>query len=1143
MSVTASRFLIGDDGTMLPTSPSDVLDEAVALGHRWVEQASSRTSSFEQRRSALLARLAATADGAQAAVRFLDEMAAAHDQQASVRALRRLADHPGFAAMHSVLGKSLVGVGSGLGQVAPGAAASLLQRNFRRLFGHLLVTSSHLTKHRERAHARGMSCDVSVLGEETTGHAHAASHREDVVELLQHSAMDRVSVKLSALVPHLSSWDIEGSVERAIAALEPICAAMSATPSSITIDSESSQHVAIAVRTAQELLARPPFSSIEIGLTIPAYLPEAAEVLELIMAAATERVARGGARTRIRLVKGGHLEAEHAYADQQARQPAPYADLETVDAAYIGLVDRALQPDIGQAVSVSIATHNPFDAALGFVLARRRSGPALVETELLQGVAPALADVIRAEGGPGSVALYTPVLTGGLETATAYLTRRVLEQTRWAHSHDSVLDERLRAAVAAGPPKDVRSTQPTDAVSLGSFTNAPVSDPRLASVRQMAIDAAGAAVVPPLVAPVSSGDIAALVARAMAAGTQWGVRSGAQRGAVLQNLATDMEAARSDLVAAMAADAQMSLARADRDVSTAIDYARYYGEQAAILDEYAVRDGLRAGSAGVVLVVPARHAPVASAVGGMCAALASGAAAILKPAPGTGGCLGRALSALVDGLERQGASPDLLHLADPVDESAARALVVHQDIATVVLAGSTQTAQRFSRWRADRPEGARVFAHGSAKNAMVIMPDTDIDHAVREIVSSAFGYAGQDWSATSLVIAVGSADQTARLKSRLTDAVSSVPVGTPKDRSALITPLIEPARGAIADALTQLQPGETWLVEPQQLDQDGALWSPGLKDGVQSGSRFHVTETPGPVLGIMNAPDLGQAIEWQNSTGYGHAGAIFTIDDDDISEWARQVEVANIFINRRTLPTLVGRQPLGGWKRSVVGPGAHAGGPHYVAHLVPWEQESLPRALGEVGPRVTAILHATHAWLSEQDWHWLAVAAGSDAQARDHLARGVPSGTEGAESTVISHLPVPGIRVRAGTGATAKQVLRVLLAAECAGVPAQVSVSPQVQLPEQMEHWGREQNWVLESDDDLVADIADGQVRGRIRAIGDASALWRASVASRANVTILDGDVLAAGSRELLAMVREQVATRSHHRHGQPVGAGAHPVG
>src|SRR5699024_3978695 len=107
----------------------------------------------------------------------------------------------------------------------------------------------------------------------------------------------------------------------------------------------------------------------------------------------------------------------------------------------------------------------------------------------------------------------------------------------------------------------------------------------------------------------------------------------------------------------------------------------------------------------------------------------------------------------------------------------------------------------------------------------------DYDLAVADLVTSAFGHAGQKCSAASLAILVGSAGHSERLLRQLADAVGSLRVGWPTHLGPAMGPVIEPPQGKLRRALTTLERGERWVVEPRQLDGTGRLWSPGIKAG------------------------------------------------------------------------------------------------------------------------------------------------------------------------------------------------------------------------------------------------------------------------------------------------------------------------
>src|SRR5262249_1434143 len=144
----------------------------------------------------------------------------------------------------------------------------------------------------------------------------------------------------------------------------------------------------------------------------------------------------------------------------------------------------------------------------------------------------------------------------------------------------------------------------------------------------------------------------------------------------------------------------------------------------------------------------------------------------------------------------------------------------------------------------------------------------DRDLAVRDIVSSAFGYSGQKCSACSLAILDSELYDDPDFKRQFLDATSSLKVGSAWDRNAKITPLIRPPFGPLLKGLTTLESGESWLLEPKPDEKNPHLWSPGIKWGVQENSFTHQTELFGPTLGVMRARSLDEAIRLANGTPY-----------------------------------------------------------------------------------------------------------------------------------------------------------------------------------------------------------------------------------------------------------------------------------
>ena len=344
----------------------------------------------------------------------------------------------------------------------------------------------------------------------------------------------------------------------------------------------------------------------------------------------------------------------------------------------------------------------------------------------------------------------------------------------------------------------------------------------------------------------------------------------------------------------------------------------------------------------LTVVTPPWNFPVAIPAGSVLAALAAGSAVIIKPAPQAARCG----AVLVDALLSAGVPADALQLVNVSEGELGQRLVADPRVGRLILTGAFDTATLFRQFRRDLP----LLAETSGKNAIVVTPSADIDLAVRDVVRSAFGHAGQKCSAASLAILVGSVATSARFRAQLVDAVTSLTVAWPSDAASQMGPVISPPEGKLLAALTTLSPGERWLVEPRQLDETGRLWSPGVKDGVAPGSPFHLTEYFGPVLGSDErrlAFGTRSSCRTRRRTG-SRPGCSRSIR----VSWrcgATRVEAGNLYINRGTTGAIVRRQPFGGWKRSSVGAGTKAGGPNYLVGLTDWVSRP-STATAVVGP-------------------------------------------------------------------------------------------------------------------------------------------------------------------------------------------------
>ncbi|MCU1518788.1 MAG: 1-pyrroline-5-carboxylate dehydrogenase, partial [Pseudarthrobacter sp.] len=619
-----------------------------------------------------------------------------------------------------------------------------------------------------------------------------------------------------------------------------------------------------------------------------------------------------------------------------------------------------------------------------------------------------------------------------------------------------------------------------------------------------------------------------VIATAVEKGNAWGALSGDERAEILHRAGDVLEARRADLLEVMASETGKTIDQGDPEVSEAVDFAHYYAESARKLEKV---DGATFVPAKLTVVTPPWNFPVAIPAGSTLAALAAGSAVVIKPAKQAR----RSGAVMIEALWEAGVPKDVLTMVQLGERELGQQLISHPAVDRVILTGGYETAELFRSFRKDLP----LLAETSGKNAIIVTPSADLDLAAKDVAYSAFGHAGQKCSAASLVILVGSVAKSKRFHNQLVDAVTSLKVGYPQDPTSQMGPIIEPANGKLLNALTTLGEGENWAVEPRKLDETGRLWSPGVRHGVRRGSYFHLTEFFGPVLGVMTAETLEEAIAIQNQIEYGLTAGLHSLNPDELSIWLDSIQAGNLYVNRGITGAIVQRQPFGGWKKSAVGAGTKAGGPNYLAGLGTWVSAEASATTALANASVRRIKNAAAGALQPAELESLERALASDAQAwADEFGTAKDVSGLSAERNIFRYRPLP-VTVRLSEGAPLAHLARTVAAGVLAG--SALTVSAAVELPAQLRVvlTGLDIDVTVESDADWLASsarlAAAGKLSGaRIRLIGgDATALAEATD-GRPDLAVYAHPVTEAGRVELLPFLHEQAVSITAHRFGTP---------
>jgi RHH-type proline utilization regulon transcriptional repressor/proline dehydrogenase/delta 1-pyrroline-5-carboxylate dehydrogenase len=1170
--------------------PQDLADEAIRLVQRWLHEAAQVPADPSAER---LAGVLRDPNGLDFTVGFVDGVVRPEDLSAAAKKLNELTPlTPKFLPAPM---RGAIGLGGAFAKPQPRVVVPIARKVLRQMVSHLIIDASDakLGPAITKIKRDGVRLNINLLGEAILGEHEAERRLAGTHKLLARDDVDYVSIKVSSTVAPHNHWAFDEAVAHIEEQLVPLFErASAASPKKfINLDMEEYKDLDLTVAVFKRILERPEFTTLEAGIVLQAYLPDALGAMIDLQEWAAQRVAEGGAPIKVRIVKGANLPMEQVDAAIHGWPVATWGSKQDSDTSYKAVIDYALTPERVKNVRIGVAGHNLFDVALAWLLAKARGAQAGIEFEMLLGMATGQAEAVKRE--VGSLLLYTPVVhPQEFDVAIAYLIRRLEEGASQENFMSAVFElndnpalferEKQRFLSSLGDLDGITGDGTVESYAVpgsnrvqdrrrydeagaearvealveagrrGEFENAPDTDPDLPGNRawgrgiaeRMVDSQLGA----DLVASSRIGDEDALndvVERGVAAAAGWQALGADERARILYRAGERLEAKRAELLEVMGSECGKTLDQGDPEVSEAIDFANYYAMLGQLLEQV---DGAEFQPQKLIAVIPPWNFPVAIPAGGVLSALAAGSSVIIKPASSSA----RSGAVMVEALWEAGVPREVLQFVQFDERELGAKLIGDSRVDRVILTGAYETAVKFREFRQDLP----ILAETSGKNAIIVTPNADLDLAAKDVALSAFGHAGQKCSAASLVILVGSVATSKRFRGQLLDAVRSLKVGTPEHLETQMGTVITAPDGKLLRGLTALGPGEKWLIEPKPLESDSPLardgkggnklWSPGVRDGVERGSEYHLTEYFGPILGIMTAKTLDEAIDIVNEIDYGLTSGLHSLDRDDLALWLNRIEAGNLYVNRGITGAIVRRQSFGGWKKSAIGAGTKAGGPNYLHGLGDWTDAPVAGELRAPRPRVAPLLTAAQqAGIAGEELDWLRTALGTDAAAwEDEFGIARDASGLGVERNLLRYLPVP-LTVRITADAPLHRALRVIGAGLAAGSAPVVSTP--VALPQPVlsalaaagvdVHFEDAAAWATRVQ--RLAALQGPQAGARIRVVAGASreaevaAVYEAT-AGKPDIAVYGGEVVSAGRVEMLPYLHEQAVSITAHRFGTP---------
>jgi RHH-type proline utilization regulon transcriptional repressor/proline dehydrogenase/delta 1-pyrroline-5-carboxylate dehydrogenase len=878
------------------------------------------------------------------------------------------------------LGRTLRGTMNRLGEPV------IRQATFQamRILGGQFVFGRTITEALKRAapeRARGLTHSFDMLGEAAMTFADAERYRKaylDAIERLKDesdgtiSGSPGISVKLTALYP---KYDIFHA-EKAKKALIPIVTelAIRARDANIhfTIDAEEADRLELsldiieALAADDTLFARPDGTRWEgFGMAVQAYQKRGVPLCRWLI----ELAENYDRKFMVRLVKGAYWDTEIKISQVAGLDDFPvFTRKVATDVSYMACADVMLSAP--KRIYGAFATHNAYTIS---AIVQRAGAGTQFEFQRLHGMGEELyAALAKAQGNAKTpVRIYAPV--GGHKDLLAYLVRRLLENGANSSFVNRMADSDLSAVDLAGDPvAELAALEPkrNPAIPLpkdifpGRRNSAGVdlADPlvrepllkRLHDMRERQWEASPTfkAEIPGEIAPItapfdhgmrigtrrdaSAEEVDDAIGRAADIQPGWNALGGEKRALLLEAAADAFEAHTDEILSLCQLEAGKTLVDAVLEIREAVDFLRYYANEARRLfieptqlpGPTGEHNYLKLAGRGVFATISPWNFPLAIFIGPAAAALAAGNTVVAKPAEQT-----PLIAALAVKLCHQAGIPEEAFQLLPGGGEVGQLITSDVRIAGVAFTGSTATAQAINRGLAARDGGiATLIAETGGQNAMIVDSTALPEQVTRDVISSAFQSAGQRCSAQRVLYI--QEDVYDEMLTMIRGAFEALDVGDPTRFDTDVGPVIDhDAQAALERHIARSETiGRTiWRGKEDSSLARGSFVVPTIIE--IEGIGHLQRENFGPVLHIakFKGKDLSKVVDDINAVGFGLTCGLHSRVEETRRLVESKIKVGNFYVNRNQIGAVVGSQPFGG--EGLSGTGPKAGGPNYVGRF------------------------------------------------------------------------------------------------------------------------------------------------------------------------------------------------------------------
>ncbi len=1175
--VSFKRFTIINLSTMKKIS----YEEVVQWAEQFLEKAENELTPKEVKEQRMFASLIQNPTNKTLLSMMLDESSQIRDNKTMSRRMKLLFDRYGIPDFFSSTDQFLIWAFMKFGYWFDFIAMPIFKSKLRQETNKIIIAEERpsLTNHLAKRWNDDIGQNVNLLGEVVLGDKEANNRYESYLDALKEKDINYISVKLSGIYAQIRPLNYEKSKEE-------LCKLMTniyrrsiehpyidkdgiSKPKFVNLDMEEYKDTDITLDVFTTVLSMPEFKDYYSGIVIQAYLPDAELFYDKLLAFAKKRVAEGGSPIKIRLVKGANQQMESIISSIRGWANPILPNKIDVDANYMHILDKALLPENASCIHIGVASHNFFTIGYAYLLSQELGSSEQVTFEMLEGMANHLPRVMKSLGK--HIILYTPVVKKEhFLNAVSYLVRRMDENTgednflrysfglhlntkEWLFLADQFKEALARKDSMKGHKnrQQDRSRALEPRGTMDVFQNEPDTDldlPQnrswaLANLKRWETEVRDSN----FIIPVQVGDqltetehkkkyydrsrgdsvsfceanfstpeqVNEIIQIAEKDASEWRKTPLAKRKEILHRTADNISANRGDFIACMSAITGKTFTEGDVEVSEGIDFCRFYP---ITMETFEKLPTVSYTPKGVIMVIPPWNFPFAIPVGGVAAALAGGNSVLLKPATVALPVAWKFAQCFWDA----GVPKDALQVVCPADRNSLNVLSSHPVVKHIILTGGTDTAFRLLENSPRTP----LSAETGGKNAIILTASGDQDHAILNIVASAFLNSGQKCSACSRLLVDEKTYYDEAFKAKLKDAVESMHTGSVWDPDNQVGPMITNQNDKLLHAIENMEPGESWLVPPVFLDENKYILKPCVKWGVKPGSFTFENELFGPLLAVTPIKDLEEGIALTNSSAYGLTSGLQSLDERERELWKNNIEAGNLYINRGITGAIVNRQPFGGMKRSAFGGGSKAGGVNYVSTFVNFEEKEvktkdIQNVLGDilVGDDLNRFAFASHSY--REAW-------------KDVFSKEVETAPLYGEFNSFRYLPLKNCVLRANDQKDSLiDIYLIMQAASTAKTPLTVSL-PETMLNADTVKTAANRlsniTVIVESEADFMASM---KLFERARACSPESlsdAIYQE--AAKLGLHIGCEKPLVEGRLELLHYLKEQSISFEYHRYG-----------